>query len=303
MQAPGNEVVPETIRSMTGYGRGRILDGSLELVTEVRSVNHRFLDISFKIPRFYMCFEPDLKKIIGEYRNRGKIDVLMTRSGDKASLLDVVVDYDLAKCYIRCLEGLKETFHLDGPIMLSDIAAFKDVVTPVEKTDDITREWPLVESSLKMALDGLDEMRLKEGATLWNDIGERLLAIGERANLITPLVDQVTKSVRDRLEKRIRELTNGINLEQDRLMQEVALFAERSDVTEELTRLHSHLDQFAAVARNGSPLGRKLDFLAQELQREINTLGSKSASTDIAHHVVFMKSELEKIREQVQNIE
>jgi len=303
METPRGGVVPTTINSMTGYGRGRIADGSLELVTEVKSVNHRFLDISFKIPRFYMCFEPDLKRIIGEYRHRGKIDVLLTRSGDKTSLLDVVVDYDLAKCYIRCLEGLKEKFHLDGPIMLSDVAAFKDVVTPVEKTDDITREWPLVENSLRMALEGLDEMGLREGAALWDDIFERLLAIGERTKLITPLVDQVTKSVRDRLEKRIRDLTNGINLEQDRLMQEVALFAERSDVTEELTRLHSHIEHFIAVAKNGSPLGRKLDFLAQELQREINTLGSKSASTDIAHHVVFMKSELEKIREQVQNIE
>jgi uncharacterized protein (TIGR00255 family) len=288
---------------MTGYGRGRVVEGSVEVVTEVKSVNHRFLDITFKMPRFYGCFEPDLKRIVSDTRHRGKIDVMMSRSGDKASLLDVVVDYDLAKCYMQCLQGLKETFHLQGPIMLSDILNLKDIVTPVEKTDDIGREWSVVENSLKAALGELDGMRRREGATLWSDVSKRLEAIGERAKMISPLVDQVTRSVRDRLEKRIRELTNGINLEQERLMQEAAIFAERSDVTEELTRLQSHLEQFIAAGRDGSPLGRKLDFLTQELQREINTLGSKSASTDIAHHVVYMKSELEKIREQIQNIE
>ncbi len=292
-----------TLNSMTGYGRGRCTHNHIEIVTEVRSVNHRFLDVAIKVPKFYACFEPDIRRIVSERVHRGKIDVTVNRLGDKTGLVDVVVDYELARCYLQCLEGLRDAFKLSGPIGLSDLISFKDVVTPIDKNDGIEQEWPLLESSLHEALGELDDMRRKEGAAMWKDIVERLHTLHKKASLIHPLVDQVVKSMRDRLEKKIRELTNGIALDDDRLIQEVAFFAERSDVTEELTRLESHLEQFAASGNNGSPVGRKLDFLLQELQREINTLGSKSASTDIARHVVDMKAELEKIREQTQNIE
>ncbi len=292
-----------TVNSMTGYGRGRIVQGNVEIVTEVRSVNHRFLDVTMKVPKFYTCFEPDIRRRVSARIHRGKIDVTVNRLGEKTGLMDVVVDYDLAKCYLRCLEGLRDSFHLPGPIALSDLINFKDVVTPIDKSDGIEQEWPLLETSLEEALNELDSMRRMEGAAMWKDIVERLHTIYDKAKLIHPLVDQVVSSVKERLEKKIRELTNGIALDEDRLIQEVAFFAERSDVTEELTRLESHLEQFLLSGKNGSPVGRKLDFLLQELQREINTLGSKSASTDIGRHVVDMKAELEKIREQTQNIE
>jgi uncharacterized protein (TIGR00255 family) len=146
-------------------------------------------------------------------------------------------------------------------------------------------------------------MRVAEGAAMWRDIADRLSQVGELAGRIAPLVDQVTAAVKERLEKRVAELTGGMELDRDRLTQEVALMADRADVTEELTRLASHVKQFLAFGEQGSPLGRKLDFLLQELHREINTIGSKSASTEIATYVVRMKAELEKIREQTQNLE
>jgi uncharacterized protein (TIGR00255 family) len=153
------------------------------------------------------------------------------------------------------------------------------------------------------ALAGLEEMRKNEGTALWQDIEQRLVSIRDAVELIAPLAGQVSSAVKERLEKRVHELTGGLELDENRLLQEVALMADRSDVTEELTRLKSHVDQFIAFGQEGSPLGRKLDFLLQELNREVNTLGSKSASTEIATHVVRVKAELEKIREQTQNIE
>ncbi len=302
MQA-GKSIVHKYIKSMTGFGRGRHILGDLEVVVEIRSVNHRFLDISVKMPKFYNCFEPEIRRIIADSIQRGKLDVAITRTGGKSTLMDVVLDYNLAENYHKCLLELKEKFDLAGTITLSDMLTLKEVISPLEKAESIEREWPLVENSLRKALSELEMMRKTEGAALWLDIESRLNSIGTTAGFIGPLVDQVTVAVKDRLERRVRELTGGLELNVDRPLQEVALMAERSDVTEELTRLQSHVEQFLCTAREGSPLGRKLDFLLQELQREVNTLGSKSASTDIAAHVVKMKAEVEKIREQTQNIE
>ena len=178
-----------------------------------------------------------------------------------------------------------------------------DIIVPREKQEAVQIEWHALEESLSLALDTLDSMRRAEGAALWHDIELRLNTISATAEEILPLVDQVTVAAKERLEKRVHELTGGLELDRDRLLQEVALLAERSDVTEELTRLRSHVEQFLSLAEQEAPVGRRMDFLLQELHREINTIGSKSASTAIAHRVVAMKAELEKVREQIQNIE
>ncbi len=294
---------PGTIKSMTGFGRARNAEGDVEVVTEARSVNHRFLDISLKMPKCYNCFEPEIRRIISDTVARGRIELGITRAGGKGSLMDVVLDHSLAVSYYKCLLALKEEFELEGNITVSDMLTLKEMFTMAESAELIDQEWPLLEKTVRMALSELDEMKKSEGAALWRDIETRLESVLNSARLVAPLVDQVTLAVRDRLEKRIKELTGGMDLDSDRLLQEVALMAERSDVTEELTRLQSHVVQFVAAGREGTPLGRKLDFLLQELQREINTMGSKSASTDIAVLVVNMKAELEKIREQTQNME
>jgi uncharacterized protein (TIGR00255 family) len=291
------------VKSMTGFGRGRSTRGGVEVVTEIRAVNHRFLDISFKLPKTYGCFESAIRRIVSETIKRGKVDVSVTRTGGKGCLMEVVLDLDLARNYYKCLEELKERFHLSGEITVSDMLTLKEMVMPMEKDENIEAEWPIVEASLRRALDAFDQMRAAEGTVLWRDIEEMLLSIRNTIGLIAPLVDQVTSAAKEKLEKRVQELTGGMELDEDRLVQEVALIADRSDVSEEITRLESHIEQFLSSGRQGSPLGRKLDFLLQELHREVNTIGSKSASTEIATKVVSMKADVEKIREQTQNLE
>lgn len=292
-----------SVRSMTGFGRGRHAAGEVEIVTEIRTVNHRFLDVSLRLPRMYSCLEPRIRRLAADRIQRGKVDIVVTRVGGKAGLMEVVLDNDLAASYYGCLTGLKESLGLTGQITVSDMLTLKEIVLPVEREDGIEQEWPLVETSLINALDALDQMRIAEGTALWQNIETMLVTIRNTAGVIAPLVGQVTSAAKERLEKRVRDLSGGMDLDQDRLLQEVALIADRSDVTEELTRLESHIGQFLAFGKQGSPLGRKLDFLLQELNREVNTVGSKSASTDIATSVVNIKAELEKIREQTQNIE
>jgi len=288
---------------MTGFGRGRHAAGNVEVLTEVRTVNHRFLDISLRVPRTYFSFEPEVRRIISETIQRGKIDVTVTRTGSKGAVMDVIVDHNLAASYRNCLEELKGKFGLAGEITLSDMLTMKEIVIPLENEESIEREWPLVKASLKAALGALNQMRRTEGAALWRDIEKRLHLIEETAELIGPLTVRVAAAAKERLERRVQELTGGLDLDEDRLIQEVALIAERSDVTEELVRLKSHVEQFLSFGRQGSPIGRRLDFLLQELHREVNTVGSKSVSTEIAAHVVTLKTEVERIREQTQNLE
>ncbi len=300
-QEQGGAVGP--IRSMTGFGRGRRAENEIEVVAEVRSVNHRFFDVSIRLPRLYSALEPHLRKVVGDRVHRGKIDVTITRTGGAGSLVDMTLDRELAEGYFRCLLELKEKFGLTGELTVSDMLTARDIIVPTEREEGIEKELPLVENALHQALDALDTMREAEGAATWKDIESRLKSIHETVALIPPLVHQVVDATKERLEKRVQELTGGIELDQDRLAQEVALMADRADVSEEINRLGSHTDQFLSFGQVGSPIGRKLDFLLQELHREVNTIGSKSASTDIAFHVVNMKADVEKIREQTQNLE
>jgi len=288
---------------MTGFGYGRKVLGEVEIKTEIRSVNHRFLDMSVRMPRTYSLFEPEVRKIVSNNVQRGKLDLAVTRTGGTGSLVDVVLDRALASAYFNCLSQLKEHFRLAGDITLSDMLRLSDIIVPQERQEAIQVEWQALEESLHQALAALDSMKRTEGSALWHDIKPRLLTIDATADDIGPLVNQVTVAVKERLEKRVLDLTGGLELDRERVLQEVALLADRADVTEELTRLKSHVQQFLSLGNEGSPVGRKMDFLLQELHREINTVGSKSASTEIAHRVVIMKTELEKIREQIQNIE
>ncbi|HTY25177.1 MAG TPA: YicC/YloC family endoribonuclease [Desulfomonilaceae bacterium] len=292
-----------SIKSMTGFGYGRKVLGEVEIKTEIRSVNHRFLDMSVRMPRTYSLFEPEVRKIVSNNVQRGKLDLAVTRTGGTGSLVDVVLDRALASAYFNCLSQLKEHFRLAGDITLSDMLRLSDIIVPQERQEAIQVEWQALEESLHQALAALDSMKRTEGSALWHDIKPRLLTIDATADDIGPLVNQVTVAVKERLEKRVLDLTGGLELDRERVLQEVALLADRADVTEELTRLKSHVQQFLSLGNEGSPVGRKMDFLLQELHREINTVGSKSASTEIAHRVVIMKTELEKIREQIQNIE
>jgi uncharacterized protein (TIGR00255 family) len=304
MRPPTGEPAYGVMKSMTGYGRSRCVAGDVEIVTEVRAVNHRFLDISVKVPRMYTAFEPAIRKIVGDRVQRGKLDVVVSRSGGKGAVMDVQMDKRLAGSYYACLRQLKEEFGLSGDITISEMLTLGEIIVPVEKEDALEQEWAdVVERSVVESLSALDEMRRTEGAALWTDIDSRLTGIREQVDQIEGMVEEITLAAKQRLEKRIQDLTGGMDIDENRLMQEVALIADRSDVSEELTRLRSHVEQFLSIGKVGSPMGRKLDFLLQELNREVNTVGSKSSATTISTHVVNIKAELEKIREQIQNIE
>ncbi len=303
MQTNGAESVNGYVKSMTGFGRASGSLGDVEVVAEVRAVNHRFLDVFVRVPKSYNSFEPQIRKIISETSNRGKFEILILRSGGRSGLSDVTLDYELAEKFHRLLLEMKDKLSLEGPITVSDMLSLKEIVVPVDRIDSFDQEWPTVEKCLRDAMASLEEMRRTEGATLWRDIEFRLFNIMSSIDSISPLVDQIGAEAKARLERRVKEIAGSIEVDDDRMMQELAMMAERSDITEELTRLKSHVDQFLRFGQEGSPLGRKLDFLLQELHREVNTLGSKSASTDISSHVVNMKAEVEKIREQTQNIE
>jgi uncharacterized protein (TIGR00255 family) len=288
---------------MTGFGRGCCEHNGVEVITEIRALNHRYLDISLRMPKTYSSFEPHLRKLISEQINRGKVDVSVSRYGTSGSVMEVMLDHNLAKQYHAGLVNLQNELGLDGVISISDMLTLKEIIVPHENETEIEKELVVLERSIREALSNLNQMRITEGETIWSDIEARLRAVSDLAQKVAPIVDQVPATAKARLQRRVQELTGGMELNEDRLLQEVALIAERSDVTEELTRLQSHVQQFIATGKEGSPLGRKLDFLLQELHREVNTLGSKSASTDIATYVVSMKAEVEKIREQTQNIE
>ncbi len=288
---------------MTGFGRATLTEGEVEVLTEIRAVNHRFLDVSVRVPRLYSSLEHRIRQMVSESLGRGKVDVTVGRTGGCGTVVDVWVDYELAARYYKGLSELKTRLGLEGEISVSHLLAVKDIVMPKEREEGLQQEWDLVQRSVRSALDNLDAMRENEGGALWKDIDARLTNISQMADSVAPLVEQVTRNAQERLDKRIQDLTGGTGLDPDRLLQEAALIADRSDVTEELTRLKSHVTQFRTFAGEGSPIGRKLDFLLQEIHREVNTLGAKSASTDIASYVVLMKGEVEKIREQVQNIE
>jgi uncharacterized protein (TIGR00255 family) len=288
---------------MTGFGRARIAQEGLEVVVEVRAVNHRFLDVNLRVPRTYSSFEPQLRKMVGAWANRGKIEISVTRAGSGGMVKGVVVDLKLAECYHECLQELKQRFGLAGEITLADMLTLKDVIVPVENEEEIDKESRQVVQCLEEALASFDSMRRVEGDSLWHDIEARLHSVREMAGQVKPLAGLAPQAAKERLERRVQELMANSELSEDRLAQEVALIADKADITEELIRIESHVEQFLGLGRQGSPLGRKLEFLLQELHREISTIGSKSASTDISAYVISMKAEVEKVREQIQNIE
>lgn len=292
------------IRSMTGYGRKEVDEASVHFVIEVRSLNNRYLDVQVKSPRNLAAMEARVKKSVQEHFSRGRFDVFITRNGEHARNGKLVVNELLAERYIGALKDLKARFGLSGEVELSMIVGFQDIISVAEEQEDADAQWNVLSKGLTQALDELDKMRTEEGSALTRDILERLGIIDR---LITAIQTKSPATV-EHARKRMSETLNKILTEQPdpaRLAQEIAILAERTDVTEELTRLKSHMRQFRSLLSDaaGEAVGRKLDFLLQEMGREVNTIASKAMDAEIAMDVVNAKAELEKIREQAQNIE
>lgn len=291
------------IRSMTGYGRGEALLNGRSILVEVRSVNNRYLDCTVKMPRAYIFSEESLKKRVQQSISRGKVDVFVTITSQETDDVTVKVNHSVVKGYIEALKELKDAYGLWGLPNLSLLTRFPDVLTVEKAPEDVEAVAEDIGKVLDMALADFTAMREREGERLAADI----LSRGERIEALVTLVEEqsprTVADYRSRLEVKMREILEGVQIDESRLLTEAAIFADKVAVDEETVRLRSHLSQLRSMLEQGGPTGRKLDFLIQEFNREANTIGSKCNDIETSRHVIDIKGEIEKIREQVQNIE
>ncbi|SFA42008.1 TIGR00255 family protein [Parageobacillus thermantarcticus] len=290
------------VYSMTGFGRSTKKNEQLSITVEMKSVNHRFCEISVRIPRQWVAFEDKIKKVILQHVKRGKVEVFVNIEGDGLVKRKLHIDWDLMKEYYHSLQRANEQFSLRDQVTLSHLFQLEGVTEIVEEETENEELEQLLLAAVKEAAEQLAFMRKQEGETLLADIQTQLSSIEKSVQVIEKQAPFVIEYYRERLTKRIHELS-PLPADESRILTEVAIFAEKSDINEELKRIRSHLQQVVATLEKDEPIGRKLDFLVQELNREANTIGAKANDSLIAMQVVEIKSALEKIKEQVQNIE
>ena len=287
--------------SMTGYGRGEVT-GAKSWTVEVRSVNHKFLDLSIKIPRKYLGLEERIKKEIGTYYSRGHVDVYVNPGAEAGDNIRLAANLPLARNYYQCLEAIREDLSLEAPT-LAMIQNYKEIIVAHEEEEELEAVWPQVSEALAQALTMAQSMRAQEGESLKNELSQRLQEFAKTVETIALDVPAIVQRRTEKLKERLAVLLQGVDLDPLRLAQEVAMMADKADVTEEGVRLRSHISQFSGFLAVDEPVGRRLDFLLQEFLREINTLASKISDAPTAHLTVELKTEVEKLREQIQNIE
>ena len=291
------------IRSMTGYGRGQQLLHGRSITVEIRSVNHRYFEFSCRTPRGCAFLEDRLKRTLQQVISRGKVEVSLTLQTVESRGGAVAVDHALAGQYLTALRALAAEYNLTDDLTLSTVARLPDLFTVCRGEEDEEELAADVLSVLQEALDRFVAMREAEGERLRADVLSRLLALEEHLAFVEERSPQTVAEYRARLTAKLNELLGGAVADEARILTEAAIVADRLAVDEETVRLHSHIAQLRGILDCAEPVGRKLDFLVQEMNRETNTIGSKCSDTAIAGHVVEMKSEIEKIREQIQNIE
>ena len=289
--------------SMTSFGRGEQTDGTTTWTVEIRSVNHRYLDISCKLPRKYAPLEDRIRKEVGAFYSRGHIDVFLSVASTGAESLNLSVNLELARQYHQSLRALSDALNLAPPTDLAMVAGFKDVVSVAEAEEDLDTVWPLIRAAVVEAVSNGLVMREREGATLKEDLLGRLATLATTADTVEAQAPELVSKKEKALKERLDNLLKGVDIDPARLAQEVAVMADKADVTEELVRLRSHCQQFSHFLDLDEPVGRRLDFLMQEFLREINTMASKINDAGVAHLAVELKNEVEKMREQVQNLE
>lgn len=292
------------IKSMTGFGRGEYNDGKRNIIVEIKSVNHRYSDISVKMPRRYSFVEDKIKNTVKEKIKRGKVDVSVMVENLTENDVHISLNTMLAQQYYDNLRSLQETFGVSGEITLSMLAGMPDVLKAIPDVDDEEEMTRCILQPVREAAANLEAMRSVEGEKLAADLLMRGGLIKDLVDQIEERADLVPKAYTEKLRDRIKELLAGnVTVPEDRILVEAAIFADKCNITEELTRLRSHMDQMRSIIENSSqPDGKKLDFLVQEMNREANTIGSKANDIQITSLMLQIKAEIEKIREQVQNI-
>lgn len=296
-------ILKHMIRSMTGYGRSEKKEGNVLCIVEVKSVNHRYIDMSLRLPKSLNGFEDKIKKIIKKKFSRGYFEVFITFENSNRVNKELKLDIELVEQYMKALRDLQYRFKISGDIDINSIIQLKDLLKFEEEKKDTDLYWNILDDTLNDALNALKSMREMEGNALKDDIFNRIAVIKDYTKDIEKRRSSALVEHKERLKNRMADLLDVHDIDQVRLSEEAAILAERSDITEEVTRLKNHLRQFLKINKENNPVGRKLEFIIQELNRETNTIGSKANNYDISSGVIGIKIELEKIREQVQNIE
>ncbi|SER62788.1 YicC/YloC family endoribonuclease [Salipaludibacillus aurantiacus] len=292
------------IKSMTGYGRSAKENGNFKVTVEMKAVNHRFCEINIRMPRQLLFLEDRLKKAISRYVKRGKVDVFLNLQGESIVKRSLSIDWDLFHQYHHLYEQMVENTVASEAFPIDRLLLHEEVVS-VKESDEVSKELEeMVKTSVDEAVSQLIKMRQSEGRELLEDLSHRLQKLSDYLEQLRTFAPQVQELYRERLLKKVESFMEGnTEIDESRILTEVSVYADKSDVEEELTRIDSHLKQFSSILNDGEVVGRKLDFLVQELNREINTIGSKANHLDVSQIVVNLKADLEKIREQVQNVE
>jgi uncharacterized protein (TIGR00255 family) len=288
---------------MTGYGRGTSEKDGRSFNVEMKSVNNRYLDITIKLPRHINVLEDTVRKYISQKISRGKVDIYINQECYSKDDISIRLDEQMAQAYYDAFQKIKDRFGVIDDVSVALIAKSPDVITVEKNEEDYNIIWQVLKPAVDQALDMLIDMRSKEGVKLTKDIDERCALILGMVEDVESRSPQLVEEYREKISDRIKEYLKDVELDETRLLNEVAFFADKASITEEIVRMKSHVVQLKSTLSGNEPVGRKLDFIAQEMNRETNTIGSKANDLYITNVVVNMKSELEKIREQIQNLE
>ena len=291
------------IKSMTGFGRCEIQEADRKITVEMKSVNHRYLDVNIKMPKKLNFFEAAIRSELKNYIQRGKVDIFITYEDYTESNVCVKYNKELAAEYMKYLNRMAEDFSLDNDVRISCLSRYPEVLTMEEQTIDEEKLWLLLDKAIKGAAEGFVEARIKEGGHLRDDLIEKLDGMLAHVEFITERSPQIITEYRQKLEEKVKDLLADSKVDENRLLMEVTIFADRVCVDEELVRLKSHVETTKDTLIQGGSIGRKLDFIAQEMNREANTILSKSSDLEISNRAIELKTEIEKVREQIQNIE
>ena len=291
------------IKSMTGFGRSEIARGERKISVEMKSVNHRYLDVGIKMPKKLNFFEAAIRAKLKNYIQRGKVDIFISYEDFTESNMCVKYNKELAAEYMRYLNRMAEDFSLENDIRVSALSRYPEILSMEEQTVDEDELWQLLEEALEGAAEGFVETRIKEGENLKNDLIGKLDGMLAHVDYITERSPQIIAEYKQKLKSKVVELLEDANVDESRLLMEVTIFADKVCVDEELVRLRSHIETTKENLMQGGSIGRKLDFIAQEMNREANTILSKTGDLEISNRAIELKTEIEKVREQIQNIE
>lgn len=291
------------IKSMTGFGRCEVQEAERKITVEMKSVNHRYLDVAIKMPKKLNFFEAAIRNELKNYIQRGKVDVFIAYEDYTDTNVCVKYNKELAAEYMGYLNQMAEDFQMDNDVRVSTLSRYPEVLTMEEQTIDEEKLWQLLSKAIKGAAEGFVNTRIKEGENLREDLIGKLDGMLTHVDFITSRSPQIIAEYKQKLEDKVKELLEDAKVDENRLLMEVTIFADRVCVDEELVRLRSHIETTRDTLLKGGSIGRKLDFIAQEMNREANTILSKSNDLEISNHAIELKTEIEKVREQIQNIE